>query len=216
MNIEWIGTVADSAAAIMALFAVAISISGVIISKRFHTDSSKTSILEKQYNAFNELGMMRIEHHTLNHLFEVPENYAKTLLLVIDALNNPSKEKIAETTLKERALAMYTFQVFEHTHYQYLHSKKLEDNDRLEFLKEVLEYFTGRLLNNPRLLYFWSKKGGNLCVYFEQTTIDYYENNLLTKKDEILTSMDRNGPFKNIKPVNSELATPHKTFSDVE
>ncbi len=69
---------------------------------------------------------MRIEHHTLNHLLEVPENYKETLSIVETALNNPTPEQKAETILKERALAMYVFQIFEHTYYQYLHSCDIE------------------------------------------------------------------------------------------
>lgn len=50
-----------------------------------------------------------------------------------------------------------------------------------KILKEVLAYFTEKLLNNPRLLYFWSKEGGNICVYFENQTQQYYDENLSTK-----------------------------------
>lgn len=217
MNTDWINTIADSAAAIMALLAVAISVVSLIISKRFHSDTSKTNVLEQQYDAFNELGVMRIEHYTLNHLLEVPENYKETLKLVELALNNPTAEQKAETILKERALAMYIFQIFEHTYYQYMHSKESDNFQRADFLKEVLKYFTGRLLNNPRLLYFWNEGGGNLCIYFEPSVRAYYKDNLATKEEVILTSMDRTGPFPQINKMSSKHSIYHNNIlSDTE
>lgn len=217
MDIEWISTIADSAAAIMALFAVVISVASVFIAKRLHIDASKTNVLEQQYDAFNELAVMRIEHHTLNHLLEVPENYNETLMLVTKALNNPKPEQQAETILKERALAMYIFQIFEHTFYQYTHSIDLEDKAREEFLKEVLEYFTGRLLNNPRLLYFWSEAGGNLCVYFEPTVRTYYNDNLSTNEEEIMLSMDRVGLFsQGRKRLSKDIINHNNELNDSE
>lgn len=71
--------------------------------------------------------------------------------------------------------------------YQYRQSNN--NNKRKEFLKDVLTYFTGRLLQNPRLLYLWDKNGGQLCSHYEKETIEYYDKNVLKGK------MDSIGPY---------------------
>ncbi len=182
---------------VAAIAALAISVWSVRVSYRLHSDSSKTTVVEKQYNAFNELALLRVEHPEMNHLFEVPENYWPVFFLVKETFCGQSDtSELARATLKERSIAMYIFQVFEHTYYQYLHAQSTESVYRARFLEDVLEYFTGRLLRNPRLAYYWSATGGNLCVFFEAVTRDYYDANLqLASTDSTAMLTDSHGPF---------------------
>ena len=196
MDIEEIAAIAESVGVLFSVVAIGISIWSIYYSKRLHSDTTKSAVLEKQYDGFNELTLLRVEHHTLNHLFEVPENYHSTLEMVTKALGELSPRAKAETMLKERAVAMYIFQLFEYTYYQYQHAKETEDQYREAFLLEVLNYFTGRLLRNPRLVYYWNKDGGNLCVFFEESTQEYYVKHVTdsgNSDDDHM--MDRCGPF---------------------
>lgn len=73
------------------------------------------------------------------------------------------------------AVAIALLQIFEESVYQHEHAQRLRDRGRAAFLDDVLAYFTERLLLNPRLLYLWSPRGGNIRADFEPPTRAYYE-----------------------------------------
>ena len=75
------------------------------------------------------------------------------------------------------------------------HAVEAGANKRADFLTEVLSYLTGRLLQNPRLLYYWDKDGGNLSVYFEDGTKDHYTKNVLHNGKLGKENIDTSGPF---------------------
>lgn len=60
----------------------------------------------------------------------------------------------------------------------------------LDFLDDVLAYFTERLLLNPRLLWLWSAEGGNMRADFEPPTRAYYDAHVSSG-----TQVDELGPF---------------------
>lgn len=75
-------------------------------------------------------------------------------------------------------------------------AKQSGGRGRERFLQEVLDYLTGRLLRNPRLLYLWSKSGGNLQVFFEELTRKHYNDHILKDLGEgISGNVDAAGPF---------------------
>jgi len=52
-------------------------------------------------------------------------------------------------------MADYLFSVFEANLIDYQSSSALQEPKRREFEKGVLDFFTVKLLRNPRLLYYW-------------------------------------------------------------
>jgi len=84
--------------------------------------------------------------------------------------------------LQERALADYLFNEFEQSFYQINRARSLFDKRLQNFYGEVLDFFTHFLLQNPGLLYYWSKDGGQLCFNYEPSTIAFYEANVLNNR----------------------------------
>jgi len=60
-----------------------------------------------------------------------------------------------------------------------------------EFLDDVLEYFTGRLLCNPRLIHYWNKE--SFKEYLESSTQKHYLENVTPNIQNI--KIDSLGPF---------------------
>jgi hypothetical protein len=181
---------------VVAIIAVVISILTLYHAKLSHKDELRTLIVEKQYSAFDELAQTRLQNWELAHVFELSENYDKVITTLKSALNVLSEEKKAELILRERAIAMYIFQTYENSYYQWKNAIKAGDKERKNFLDEVLGYYAERLLRNPRLLYYWDKNGGNLSGFFEEVTQQHYNDNVISKLGSELSNVqDENGPF---------------------
>ncbi|GAB2198501.1 hypothetical protein [Sessilibacter sp. MAH4] len=180
---------------IIAAIALFVSVFSVWLSLKISREASKSQLLDQQYDAFNELAALRLDNWMLNHMFEIPENYEHIRISVRSAVGPTTSFQREEYHLKERAIAMCIFQIYEHTYYQYMYALETRSKGRAEFLEEVLSYFSNRLLQNPRLLFYWHEKGGNLSVYFERGTIEYYQRSVFKSMDEAVFDMDLIGPF---------------------
>jgi len=98
-----------------------------------------------------------------------------------------------EAVVRERAIAVRIFELYEQTLYTLKTASEGHDRRRRAFLGEVLAYMEGRLLRNPRLRYLWDCEGGNICVYFELATRKRYEEQVLAGCGS--DSDDPLGPF---------------------
>lgn len=194
MNSMEIQSIALSAGSIISIFALLTSIWSINISKKTYVDMAKSTIIDKEYNTFHELLKIQIDYPMVSHLFEVPENYNSTLILVKNYIKIDSIDK-SHFLLIERATAEMVFDLFETTIYRYEHAKAWNDIYRQDFLKEMLGYFTKRLLINQRLLYYWHNSGGNLSAFYETKTQLYYSRYLVITQDNIKKTMDKVGPF---------------------
>lgn len=182
---------------IIAAIAIAISVISIIFSMKVHRDSLNSTIITQAYSLFNEGIKILLENSFLTHLFVMPENYPEVKLLVQNSIRELDTNQNSELILKERAMALYAFQIFEYFHYQSEHSRSVNAKDRIDFLNMVLTYLTRRLLRNPRLLYYWSESGGNLNVYFERVTREYFNREVIGKlSGNVEEIMDCDGPFQ--------------------
>jgi hypothetical protein len=120
-----------------------------------------------------------------------PDSYDMVSHQVKLAATGLSDADKAKMRLKERAFADYIFSTFEYPLYQLERSNAFFDAPKAHFMQEVVDYFTGRLLRNPRLLYFWSSTGGNLSREYETWTNNYYNQHVLPPFKE-----DRDGPLQ--------------------
>ena len=72
----------------------------------------------------------------------------------------------AVLVVKERAVAMMIFNLFEQVYYQLDVSARHGAPYERELLEKTRNYFTARLLTNPRLRYLWDDSGGKLGYFF--------------------------------------------------
>jgi len=184
-------------------FATALSVLALLVSAisahvsfSSHKDISGIETIRREYEFYYEFCRLEADNWQLSHIFALPDWYEETTRLVAPSLASVDSSKRTELLLRERAMARFIFTNFEAMLYEWRHSKDVGDTQRAAFLEDVLNYFTGRLLRNPRLLYQWSDSGGKLAADFEPDTRKYYEEHVLHNFSLPLTQKpDPFGPF---------------------
>ncbi len=166
----------DAIAVVVSLVALAVSVGNAMLGPAQHSDQSTAAVVRQAYEDFLELTDLQVEHPLQSHLFAVPENYDRIAELVTDAMLQTHIAPAARNQyrLEELAIAQKIFTIFEHTLYQWNAAISFGDESRAEFLKAVLDYFTGRVLTNHRLLWYWKRDGGNLQAHYEDDTKAFY------------------------------------------
>ena len=162
----------------LAAVAIVVSLLAAWVSLHAQRELLRAETVSGVFEGFRRVTELRIVHWQAAHLLETPENYDATASLLRTALAGVSPAENAELVVRERAVAIALLQIFEESVYQHEHAQRLRDRGRAAFLDDVLAYFTERLLLNPRLLYPWSPKGGNIRADFEPPTRAYYEAHL--------------------------------------
>lgn len=189
-------TFLDIISVVMSVIALSLSLYSVYVAKRSHDDRIRSNIVAQQFSVFDQLGKLRLENCELSHVFELPENYLDMCALCAKAITGQNSTAKSQMLLRERAVVMQIFQAYENAYYQWINAKEIKDKPRQLFLGEVLAYFTGRLLRNPRLLYYWAPAGGRLCNFFELQTTAHYKKHVLEKLElDIAAIQDEKGPF---------------------
>jgi hypothetical protein len=164
---------------IIASLALTMSIISLYQSSSYQKDSSGTDMIKNQYATYHELSRLEIENPQLSHVFAAPSWYGRAVKSVGTSVGPLDEKRREELLLKERAIARTIFTHYESLFYQWRHASRMGDAERVAFLGEALDYYTGRVLRNPRLLYLWSEKGASLEVDFEQETREHYGAHVL-------------------------------------
>lgn len=158
-------------------------------------DSEKLTmdVIRQTYSDFFAINAQRAQNPLHSHLFEVSDSYSGAVKQVKLAIANDlsSSSRLARLRLEERAIADSLFTLFEQAYYQWKLATVSNDAARTSFLKEELDYFTERLLRNPRLLWFWANDGGKLSLQYEKATQVFYESSVQPKSQ----ARDDIGPF---------------------
>jgi hypothetical protein len=191
--------VAGSFQGAMAVLALSASFLSLMISVLVNRQSSSSESIDDQYQMFVDLVELGIREPSINHLLSMSDNYASVECDVSHQLGQMSPGPAATYRLKERAVANYIFTIFERSLYQksrtHAWPNRLLYSDADRFNAEVIAYFTGRVLRNPRLLWYWSPEGGRLSTYYERSTIDYYNSHVLSDPTQpLLERPDADGP----------------------
>jgi hypothetical protein len=169
-------------------------------------DTARSQMIRDAYLTFYELNRLQLQNWQLSHLFAMPDLYARISIEVANWKSLSSEER-SELLLKERAIALLIFTIYEQSFYQWKQSRDAGDVRRAGFLSEVLGYFTGRVLRNPRLLYYWCAEGDGLAAYFETETRKHYGDNVVNDtKAPLVIKPDFIGPFKGSANAQSEAA----------
>jgi hypothetical protein len=181
------------------LLALAISAYALYLSRAEARKTREEGTIRDSYDEFEQLCRLRMEHWSTSHLLETPDNYAlvkRQLGIALAPLTDAERSKLL---LLERAVGIAIFDLFEETYYRRDRAARQRDGGRVEFLDTVLDYFTGRLLANPRLRWLWSREGGNMCAFFEPETIRHYEAKLASggelEDGDDVDQIDPAGPY---------------------
>lgn len=140
---------------------------------------------------------MQQQNSNVMHVFSLSNVYNEVSHRVHAATRGLADSQKSQLILAERALADYIFTTFEYTLYEHRVAEEFHDISKKRFLQEVLDYFTSRLLRNPRLLYYWDEKEGGLSLAYEEWTRKYYDAHVLHDPHIPLTeSPDVAGPIQ--------------------
>jgi hypothetical protein len=177
---------------VISIIALTISVLSFWQSYQSHKHDTAFDTVQKAYQTYYDLGKIQLDHWELNHLLTLSDRYDDVVKEICVATSDANPAKRSEYLVKERALADFIFTFYEQTLYQWNYTKV----DERKFLNEVLSYLTDRLLRNPRLLYYWSEKGGNLQRNYERLTQEHYRNNVVNStKNPLAEQPDDYGPF---------------------
>lgn len=178
----------------LSVVALAVSIGTAIytaiVSRHVSNREVTSTVIADFYSTMRDLTVLQMQEWRLAHLFEVSENYGQVVEPLREVAPDGSALAAVELRLKERAAALTIFGLYEHTIYQLGKAEDDRDSVRTEFLRDAADYFTQRLLPNPRLRYLWSKDGGNLECEFEDAARAHYEANVA-----MALSWDDTGPY---------------------
>lgn len=162
---------------LLSLLALAFSIYSAQSTWRFSSDTISVQAIKGAYDTFYDINRMQLANPDVSHMFATPENYSTVISQVTETMVGTSVKEQSLLRLKERAVALALFTIFERNLYEWKQAEAVGDSKRAVFLQEVLNYFTGRLLRNPRLVYYWKLTPGGLATYFETSTQQYYQTN---------------------------------------
>ena len=177
---------------ILSILALLVSFGSLYLNDAIHKESAESEVIKDAYLTFFSLDRLALDNWQLGHVFTTPDGYDSIMHKIHISTRGASAEKLIELKLKERALALQIFDYYEQTVFLLESSIRTKEQHRAQFLKAVESYFSGRLLRNPRLLYYWSI----LSDDYEDITKKYYHDNVLSNKETPLQiSMDSQGPF---------------------
>lgn len=164
---------------VLSIVALALSVTTYLDAETRRKKDVPFEVTAKSYEKYYEMNRIELEKPYLTHLFVTPDRYAGIKRTVVEAKGMISKKQRAQYLLEERAVADFIFTYYEQTLYQWEATKDAER----KFTSEVLEYLRGRLLRNPRLIYWWREQNGGLETSYEERTRDDWQKNVLGKID---------------------------------
>lgn len=179
-----IGGVVVETGAVALIISVASLVASIITYKTSisqHSDEWTATLIRNNYEDMLRLHELRATFPMQSHLFELGDQYTNILKVLSKSVDDMSEKERVQRYLEERAMARRMFSMFEGAYYQYSNAKEQNDPHRMKFMGDVLHYFCDRLLTNPRLVWFWKKTGGGLCVHYENNTVSYYDEHVQTR-----------------------------------
>lgn len=185
----------DLAAIVIAIVSLTTSAFSVWMNVRLQRDVSAEQAIRSSYSTFYELDKMALDHKFVSHLFSGPGYYAKVKLQIARAVSAAKPEERAGYLLEERQAASLVFDYFEETVLQEQQARQSGDDEKLRYLETNLKYFDENALRNPRLLWYWSPTGGDLCSDYDKATLDYFRMHVAD--DATATKLgDASSPFE--------------------
>jgi len=148
----------------------AIAAAGILITLSFtwrsHQQRTTFEMIDRLYSLCHTLQGHMLHEWRLSHLFCIGGAvYEDTKARI--ASDRCLKDDLNKLIVEERQFANQIFVMYEQVYYQWRHSRFFQ-GARREFLSAMLDYFTGRLLQNPRLLAFLESDDVGWTLHLEK------------------------------------------------
>ena len=182
---------------VLPLAAFALSLFSLYTSELARRDVARVDVIKTEYGLFHELAQIQLQVPLMEHLFATSgQRYDASLATIRAATASLSEPERARLLLQERAVAHYIFTTHEES-YGLWQQALAGDKRRAQLALDDVLYFDDALCNNPRLLWYWDKSGGNMEAVFGKIS-DYLNGKVLK---ECPTAPDPKGPFVLAKEV---------------
>jgi hypothetical protein len=158
---------------IASIIAVALSLYALKVQRELGHEISTQTLIHDQYELCRILDQMRVEHPELSHMLALPSvsgtevwanyyQFKKNVRSIFDEKSLPDPSEQAKLYLKEHAVALHVFDIYEQTLLQRDLARKASDEGRFEFLDSLAKYYDARMLRNPRLRFHWDHGGSDM------------------------------------------------------
>jgi hypothetical protein len=103
---------------IVAVMALVVSFTGQILTLRATLDQSMRDAVERSYSSWLQVSRMQADFADVAHMFALPDEYDNVSTRVRAAAGAVDEPTRAREQLRERAVAVYMFTMYEATLYQ--------------------------------------------------------------------------------------------------
>jgi hypothetical protein len=143
---------------------------GLFLNWRTHSERSTFEMIDRLYSLCHTLEAHLLRDWRLSHLFCIGrEDYERVKARVAEGVKADERGQLL---IREQLFAIHVFIIYEQVFYQWKNSSKWLHQRRIKFLQDMLSYFTGRLLLNPRLQAFLQSDLTNEALHLEGASFD--------------------------------------------
>jgi hypothetical protein len=168
------------------IVAVVISIYALWMQRQQGHEVSTQTQIHAQYELCRALDQLRVEHPEVSHILALPSltaddtwiNYKLFKSHVRSLFSESERQDPGERAkfyLKEHAVALNVFDIYEQTVNQRMLAEKAGDKGRYEMLHALVDYYEKRMLRNPRLRFHWDHGGSDML---EADSRNYFARNV--------------------------------------
>ena len=150
------------------------------------------NVASTAYDRYYDMNRIELENPHLTHMFATFDRYEQIKAIVQKAAGRIDEVKLSCYLLQERAVADLILSFYE----QMLSQWDATQDEEHEFIDGMIDYFEGRLLRNPRLVWWWMAESGGLETSYEDTTRKRWRENVLEPSKATAGWQDADGPFK--------------------
>ena len=170
------------------VLAVIGGLGALLLTWRTHAQRATFEMIDRLYSLCHVLESHALATWQLTHLFCIgKEEYEWVKGRIAQGIAG-NANLCSELIVKEKLYAIHIFVVYEQVFYQWKNTSRFLFRRR-QFLKEMLSYFTDRLLQNPRLVAFLQADEQGTSLHLERTSREYIDERIKGK------SGDTVGPF---------------------
>ena len=177
----------------ISLMALALSALTFYLGYRNRKRDVPFDVIPKSYERYYDMNRIELQYPHLTHLFVTYDKYDQIKKIVSQYTNHIDEERRLSFLLQERAVVDLLMSYYEQILFQW---RSTGDKER-EFVSGIIDYFEGRLLRNPRVVWWWQADCGGLETSYEDDTRARWNERVLApiRGGDVSVWRDDCGPF---------------------
>lgn len=179
-------TLLDLLTLIAAVFAIGISFYTLNFNRKIEHEIATQTLIHDQYELCRQLDLLRVDHPDVSHMLPLPSLTGKDPWEIYEQLRQHVRTVAANggpvtdamrsrLYLKEHAIALDVYNIYEQTLEQRDLAKIAGDQKRLKVLNALTDYYEKKMLRSPRMRYHWVNGASDMM---ESSTRQQYDKNV--------------------------------------